>query len=137
MAAVRLTLQDGAEALSRKYFAVVAPGHGHGGPGLLRRYGKPVRTGALRRGTYRLGFRKARFALRGASYVLGVRLSGAIAFDSGQAPARPRGHLRVSGPAAAHGRLTLRGKILSGRLGGRAVRMRVGGGIYPYITFGR
>jgi pimeloyl-ACP methyl ester carboxylesterase len=137
VAAVRFTLRDGAETIAMKFFARVVTGTGNGRRFLLQLYGKPVRTGALRRGTYRLGFRQARFALRDASYVPGVRISGAIGPYDEDKPSRPHGHLRVSGPAAAHGKLTLRGHFLSGRLGGRPVRMRIGGDTYPDISFGR
>lgn len=133
LAAVRLTLRDGAAMIPGKFFARLLA------PGADRRdlYGSPVRTGALRHGTYRLGFRRARFALRDASYVPGVRVSGSIApFDQSRTH-RSRGHLRVGGPAAARGRLVLRGHVLSGRLGGRPVRMRIGAEIYPNVSFGR
>ena len=133
MAAVRLTLRDGAGHLALRFFVRVLT------PGVGRRqlYRSPVRAGALRRGTYRLGFRRPGFELRDASYVPGVRVSGLVRPRERHGGARPRGHLRVGGPAAARGRLVLRGRVLSGRLGGRPVRMRIGAAAYPDISFGR
>jgi pimeloyl-ACP methyl ester carboxylesterase len=135
--AVRLTLRDGAKMVVGKFFARLIVGPPQGRRARLRLYGAPVRTGALRRGTYRLGFRKAKFALRDASYVPGVRISGAIRPVDSARPVRVRGRLRVLGRTAAHGTLTLRGLVLSGELAGRPVRTFVGEGIYPDISYGR
>jgi len=99
---------------------------------------QPVRAGALRSGSYRLGLRRGRFVLARASYVPGVQVTGSVASGSDRHGNQElRGSLRVSGPAAAPGRLTLRGKSLRGRLGGRAVRIRVGMRVYPDVTVGR
>jgi pimeloyl-ACP methyl ester carboxylesterase len=137
--AVRLALRDGASALVTRFFARLLTAPDDFGERRLRArlYGAPVRAGALRRGAYRLGFRPRKFVLRRASYVPGIRVSGTIApFEPGER-SRPRGHLRVSGAAAAHGRLTLRGRVLSGRLGGRRVEVVLGIRSYPVISFGR
>ncbi len=53
-------------------------------------------------------------------YVPGVKLSGELRGDGFS-----RGFIRVSGRAAARGRLRLRRGVLSGRLGGRRVRLPV------------
>jgi hypothetical protein len=50
--------------------------------------------------------------------VPGVRVSGTV---SRFASPRQRGRLRLSGPATPDGVLSLRGRRLSGHLGGRAV----------------
>jgi pimeloyl-ACP methyl ester carboxylesterase len=73
------------------------------------------------------GLRGGRFAvksyglaLRALQYVPGVELRGELRgknFSSG--------FVRVSGPAAASGRLRVRRGVLSGRLGGRRVRLRL------------
>ena len=133
LAAVRLTLRDGAATIPGRFFVRVVT------PGTRRRdlYGTPVRVGALRHGTYRLGFHPRRFALRDASYVQGVRVSGSIAPFDRDNGASSRGHLRVGGPSAVRGRLVLRGRVLSGRLGGRPVRTRIGDAAYPDVSFGR
>jgi pimeloyl-ACP methyl ester carboxylesterase len=133
LTAVRLTLRDGASMIPFRFFVRVLDPASKGARAL---YGTPVRVGALRSGTYRLGFRNDRFALRGASYVPGVRVSGAIAPVDSDAPSKVRGRLRVGGAAAARGTLTLRGHVLSGRLGGRPVRMGIGSSAYPDVTFG-
>jgi hypothetical protein len=81
-----------------------------------------VRFGGLRAGRGTFGFRRGRVRLDRLSYVPGVELSGA-----GVAPGLTARRMRivVSGPAAAHGSLTLRGRALRGRLGGRRVRATI------------
>ena len=61
-------------------------------------------------------------ALHGIRFVPGVRVSGRLARALAS---RQRGRLRVSGPATPDGRLVLRGRRISGRLGGRRVRARL------------
>lgn len=137
LAAVRLTLRDGASLVAWRFFArlLTAP-ESESDERLARRlYGTPVRVGGLRAGSYRLGFRRGRYALRAASYVPGVAVSGVLGPPGGRGPRR--GHLRIRGPAAAHGRLVLRGPVLSGELGGRAVRLGVGDGAFPDVSYGR
>jgi len=137
LAAVRLTLRDGAAVIPARFFVRVFTAPEAGPDELVRLYGRPVHTGALRHGTYRLGFRRARFALREASYVPGVRITGSLAPFDRSSPSRSRGTLSVRGPAAARGKLVLRGHVLSGRLGGRPVRARMGQWTYPDVRFGR
>ena len=88
--------------------------------------GTVVRSTGLRGGRViaRFSPRSARVSLRRFSYVPGVTLTGGL--RSG--PLGPRGTtLRIGGPAAARGSLTLTsGGELRGRLGGRPVRARVG-----------
>jgi pimeloyl-ACP methyl ester carboxylesterase len=108
LAAVWLTLRDVAEdSLSR----LVAEGD----PALAR-------GGGLRGGSYVVGGRGT-LVLRGVTFVPGVRLRGKVARF---ATTRQRGRIRVSGPATPDGLLALRGRRLSGRLGGRGVRARFG-----------
>ncbi len=137
LTAVRQTLRDGASLLVWRFFArlLTAPENESDKRLARRLYGTPVRVGGLRAGSYRLGFRRGRYALRAASYVPGVAVSGVLGAPDGSQPRR--GHLRVHGPASAHGRLVLRGPVLSGKLGGRAVRLRIGDGAFPDVSFGR
>jgi pimeloyl-ACP methyl ester carboxylesterase len=81
-----------------------------------QRHGDP-RGGGLRGGTYALA-RDGRVRLDDLSLVPGVTVSGRLArFDR-----LPAGTVRVDGPAAAAGTLTLeRDGTVRGRLGGRAV----------------
>lgn len=132
--AVQLTLRDGAETLQAKFFARLLSG-----PvsyrGAARVLARGVVAGALRNGVYSLD-RTGAFALRRAVYVPGVEVTGAIAAPDGDTRSE-LGMVRVSGPAAAHGNLTLRGRLVSGRLGGRLVRATLGPATYPDISFGR
>ena len=76
-----------------------------------------LRVAGLRGGYVRAG--AERIELHGAVYVPGVRVRGRIVFSE-----RPHGSFRVSGRAAANGRLVFRrdGSV-TGRLGGRRVRV--------------
>jgi hypothetical protein len=80
-----------------------------------------LRVGGLRAGYVRAG--EETLDLHGVVYVPGVRLGGRITFSN-----RPHGVLRVSGRAAARGRLVFRrdGSV-TGRLGGRGVRVSAAG----------
>jgi pimeloyl-ACP methyl ester carboxylesterase len=118
LAAVRMTVDDGATTLVFRTFdflsdVLIDPS---------ARVPDVLRAGALRRGNYSIRA-SGRLAMRGTSFVPGVWVSGSIrrflAFR-GRATAR----LRVSGPRAARGVLTLRKGVLSGRLGGRMVSSR-------------
>ena len=89
---------------------------------LLARFEQSVlRVGGLRAGYVRAG--EETLDLHGVVYVPGVRLRGRIVFSN-----RPHGVLRVSGRAAARGRLVFRrdGSV-TGRLGGRRVRVSAAG----------
>ena len=80
--------------------------------------GDLARGGGLRAGRYRIdtGFG---LELRGLSFVRGVTLTGRIENFLSR---RQHGRLRIGGSAAPHGVLTLQGRELRGRLGGRRVR---------------
>ncbi len=78
----------------------------------------------LRSGRYALSDRSGALRLRSFSFVPGLRLSGRIAdFDSDH---RRRGAVKVGGPRGYRGTLRFRGASVSGRLGGRRVRARLG-----------
>ena len=66
------------------------------------------------------------FVLKGYSTVPGVRVSGSFHLfrpaSAAAVPARFVGSVRVDGPQAAHGRLSVGPSALSGSLGGRRVR---------------
>jgi pimeloyl-ACP methyl ester carboxylesterase len=80
-------------------------------------YDFPSRGSGLRGG--RFGERNDRLWLDGLVVVPGVRVSGR--------DTRAGVQLRIGGPAAAHGRLTVqRGGLVTGRLGGGRVRARLG-----------
>jgi pimeloyl-ACP methyl ester carboxylesterase len=76
-----------------------------------------LRAGGLRAGYVRAS--EERLGLHGLTYVPGVRVRGRITFGN-----RPHGAVRVSGRAAARGRLVFRrdGSV-TGKLGGRRVRV--------------
>jgi hypothetical protein len=76
-----------------------------------------ARGGGLRAGRYRLD-RRVRLHLHGVVYVPGVRVSGLLRRFGGRSQA---GHVRLSGPAVPDGALSVRGRRVSGRLGGRPV----------------
>ena len=80
-----------------------------------------IRVGGLRAGYVRAG--QEALELHGAVYVPGVRLRGRIVLDS-----RPHGAVRVTGKAAARGRIAFRrdGSV-TGKLGGRRIRVRAAG----------
>ena len=103
LAAVKRTLEDAGMQFDANYFSPLGVG---------------VALPGLRSGRFSL--KSFGFAFQGLEYVPGVRLTGELRgqfFSSG--------HLRVFGPAASAGRLRARHGILSGRLGGRRVRLRV------------
>jgi hypothetical protein len=83
------------------------------------------RAGELRGGSYLIRVRdeKVTWRLRRASFVPGVRVTGYLRAEG----RRARGLLRVTGSAAAPGKLTMRGKAITGRLGGRRIRFGLGG----------
>jgi hypothetical protein len=76
-----------------------------------------ARGGGLRGGHYRID-RRNRLHLFGVVFVPGVRVSGLVRHFG--APGQS-GRLRISGRAAPDGVLSLRGRRVSGRLGGRWV----------------
>jgi hypothetical protein len=81
-----------------------------------------IQVGGLRAGYVRAG--EENLDLHGVTYVPGVRLRGRITFST-----RPHGVLQVSGGAAARGRLVFRRDwSVTGRLGGRRVRVSAAGG---------
>jgi pimeloyl-ACP methyl ester carboxylesterase len=86
---------------------------------------RSFRAGALRGGSYSLRVRgeEVTWRLRRASFVPGVRVTGHLHAKGRKA----KGLLRVRGPAAAPGRLTLQGERMTGRLGGRRVSFGLGG----------
>jgi pimeloyl-ACP methyl ester carboxylesterase len=114
LTAVTLTIADGFYALFTETFTRLAASGGD-----FRRLPRVLRAGVLRGGS--LVVLRDGLALLRASYVPGVRVSGAVR-ASGRG--RVRGTLRVAGPAAARGRLTLRRGWLAGTLGGRSIRVR-------------
>jgi pimeloyl-ACP methyl ester carboxylesterase len=80
-------------------------------------YGGRPRGGGLRGGRWDFGGRG--LLLHRIEVVPGVRVSGTL-------PGPRRGRLRVNGPGQIDGRLRLRGATLSGRLGGRRIRVSLG-----------
>jgi pimeloyl-ACP methyl ester carboxylesterase len=103
LAAVKRTLEDAGAQFDANFFSPL--GAGSALPG-------------LRGGRFTL--KSFGFDLQRLEYVPGVRLSGELRgqfFSSGQ--------LRVFGPAASPGRLRARHGVLSGRLGGRRVSLRI------------
>jgi hypothetical protein len=108
LAAVRLTYQD---ALGL-YFDLLLQQIGAD----LPRYA----AGGLRAGSY--VFARDRAVLRSLVYVPGVTVSGRLR----SVTIFPDGVLRVRGRAAARGRLRVHDGVMTGRLGGRRVRGRLG-----------
>jgi pimeloyl-ACP methyl ester carboxylesterase len=103
LAAIRRTLQDAGKEFDASFFSPAGPLSAtpglRGGWSMLKTFG---------------------FAFKGFEYVPGVRLTGKLRgqfFTSG--------YLRVSGSAASRGTLRLRRGVLSGRLGGRRVSVRI------------
>jgi pimeloyl-ACP methyl ester carboxylesterase len=80
-----------------------------------------ARGGGLRGGRYRIDGRN-RLHLSRVAFVPGVRISGTVRRF---ATPRQRGRLRLSGPATPGGVLSLRGRRVNGRVGGRAVSARL------------
>ena len=78
---------------------------------------KVLQAGGLRAGYVRAG--EERLEMHGVVFVPGVRVRGRISFSD-----RPHGALRITGHAAARGRLVFRrdGSVI-GKLGGRRVRV--------------
>jgi hypothetical protein len=100
---------------------------GRGGPPTLR-------IGGLRGGTIGSAGRNGdAMVLNRLALVRGVRVSGRIraVFEK-----RQRGTLRITGRAAARGRLTIKGRRISGRLGGRFVSARLQGVDFERLTEG-
>jgi hypothetical protein len=79
-----------------------------------------LRSGALRGGGYRIPRVASAVTFERATVVPGVRVDGTLRGDWGEPL---RGVLRVSGPAAAPGRLSAGRRALHGRLGGKRVRI--------------
>jgi pimeloyl-ACP methyl ester carboxylesterase len=111
--AVQRTLVDGLQTLIVATFLDLALRDGRVDPGHV------TRIGALRGGSY--VSTKRGFALRKASFVPGVRVSGVV---DAMPVGRLRGVVEVRGRAAVGGRLRLRGEVLRGTIGGRVVRVR-------------
>ncbi|HEU0019728.1 MAG TPA: alpha/beta hydrolase [Thermoleophilaceae bacterium] len=90
---------------------------------LFRLVNRPLRAGALRNGRYTMDLNKRLIVFDRASVVPGVRVDGRLrAGKRGFA-----GVLRMSGPQAARGRLVVRRSVVAGVLGGRRVRLSMGG----------
>ena len=110
LAAVSKTVREAAASWA---FALTGFGGAHAIAGL---YGGSIRISGTT------------FTLRRYSLVPGVQVSGSLQLyrpDRGAIlPARFVGSLRVLGPKAAHGRLSVGPKVLSGILGGLRVRGR-------------
>lgn len=82
-----------------------------------------VREGGLRGGAAVISSEPDRLRLHRLSFVDGVHVSGRIdGFVLGSAL---RGRITIGGPAAARGTLTVRGRRVSGRLGGTPVSLRL------------
>jgi pimeloyl-ACP methyl ester carboxylesterase len=93
-----------------------------------------IRIGGLRGGTIgSAGPEGETMVLKRVALVRGVRVSGRI-----RAPfeKRQRGTLRITGRAAARGLLTIKGRRISGRLGGRLVSARLQGVDFERLTDG-
>jgi pimeloyl-ACP methyl ester carboxylesterase len=83
------------------------------------------RGGGLRGGHYRVTG-AGTLILKRVVYVPGVHVTGRIRRFGGR---RQRGRIHISGRATPDGILAIRGRRLSGRLGGRRVRARLSGAI--------
>ena len=112
--AVELTQRDLVDLLVEGLAGELVNLFSGGGP-------KKVRSGGLRAGGFAYSLKTDTLVLKGFSYVPGVRVSGRVR----RLIKRASGRLRVHGPAAASGTLVMRGATLSGRLGGRTVRLRL------------
>ncbi len=84
---------------------------------LLERGRLPRRDGGLRGGSVTISA-SGRMRLRDVVYVPGVRISGSVPFSSAGARV-----LRIEGQRAAHGRITVTPRTISGHVGGRRVRI--------------
>lgn len=122
IAAMRMTLVDGILEL---YGDLLTSLFVRQDPGNY--YMSTLRAGGLRAGRYAVHVPRNVYVLHGASYVRGIRVRGRLAQhdDTDDDLARGVGRLRIDGPAAARGTLTLRDGILTGRLGGHPIRLRL------------
>jgi pimeloyl-ACP methyl ester carboxylesterase len=111
LAAIRLTLGDLSDLTIDNTFDAIETG-------------ATVRAGGLRGGAATITTEPDRLRLRRLTFVPGVRVSGTLSRFAGLGGSL-RGRLRVSGPAAARGTLTVRGRTVTGHLGGRRVRARM------------
>jgi pimeloyl-ACP methyl ester carboxylesterase len=93
--------------------------------------GGPIRAGGLRGGSGTYVLEKDVLILRRVSFVPGVRISGRLRSVVLDDASKGKGTLRVSGGGTARGTLRLRGRTVTGRLGGRRVRDRVSFGLDP------
>lgn len=100
--ALRLTLNDMISSIVASLFTRGVP--------------NSVSAGGLRGGTFRIGDNG--ITMKRLTFVPGIRVSGSL--PDGRQP----GRLQITGPGAPNGRLTLRGKRLTGRLGGKRVNVR-------------
>ena len=119
LTAVNATMRDGGDMLEGQFFGRIFRLHTRPGRSARKALLAPLRAGALRQGTYAMRPNRWRLVLRKASYVPGVRIDGWTTFAQNRAARR--GVMRVSGPGAARGTLTIRRGTMSGRLGGRMV----------------
>jgi len=111
-AAVLLTLDDVADDANTRLVTL---------PFLARR----IRGGGLRGGRYAIGLRGDVLRLRGVRFVSDLALGGGV---RGFGMRRQRGTVRVRGPRGARGVLRIRGARIAGRLGGRAIVLRLARG---------
>lgn len=77
----------------------------------------PRRDGGLRGGRVTIAS-SGRMRLRNVVYVPGVKISGSVPFAAGGTRV-----LRIGGDRAAHGRITVTPSMISGRVGGRRIRL--------------
>jgi hypothetical protein len=98
-------------------FATMDPKHP------LRAFEAQLRAGALRGGAYSIPVQGHGLTFERAVAVPGVRVHGRLRGIRGGMT----GVLKVSGHAAAHGRLVMRRGALRGKLGGQRVRIPMGG----------
>jgi pimeloyl-ACP methyl ester carboxylesterase len=87
----------------------------------LRLLGRPVRAGGLRGGRYSIDLEALLMSFDRSLAVPGVRVSGRLRMREGGYA----GKLRVHGAAAARGWLAVRRSVLTGHLGGKAVRLPI------------
>ncbi len=122
IAAMRMTLVDGILEL---YGDLLTSIFVRQDPGNY--YMSTLRAGGLRAGRYAVNVPRNVYVLHGASYVRGIRVWGRLTEheDTDDDLARGVGRLRIGGPAAARGTLTIREGIVTGKLGGRPVRLRL------------